>query len=85
MKLTPWFSGRIKPVRDGVYMRKLTRSGHLVYAKFRGGVWYTGMSIYTPDARGYAVDSPYRSAMQSAKWLGVEKPRSRKGRKPVNT
>lgn len=38
-RLTPWFSGHVRPVRNGVYQRK-TDGGLQFYARFEDGLWY---------------------------------------------
>ncbi|WP_395009808.1 hypothetical protein [Undibacterium sp.] len=41
-KLTKWFDGSVKPVRDGVYERKYPGEPESVYNKFANGKWYVG-------------------------------------------
>lgn len=40
MKLTPWFDGNVKPVREGVYER-IIMLGTLKYSYFKNGTWYS--------------------------------------------
>ena len=74
MKLTPWFPGIVKPVRDGVYMRKLSKVGPLYYSLFIDGKWRIGVMAGTRNCRRNATLSGNKSAIQSAKWCGIEKP-----------
>jgi len=41
-KLTQWFDGSVKPVRDGVYERKYPDEVRSVYCKFVDGKWWRG-------------------------------------------
>ena len=65
MKKTPWFPGDVKPVRDGVYDRRM--SWGVCYAKFSRGRWFSsGPSKYL------ARDEPMQSGVQEeVPWRGL--------------
>jgi hypothetical protein len=39
MKLTEWYPGTVKPVRDGVYQRRFARDDEPVFCMYKGGKW----------------------------------------------
>ena len=67
-KLTPWYPGHIKPVRDGVYQTK--NDGSIGYQRFEHGLWY-GFSYDAADAARseWVVDKRF----QNDTWRGVAK------------
>lgn len=63
-KLTPWFSGDVKPARSGVYVRDLGFA--VLYAMWNDAAWL--------DGRRSAEDTRYVttvSAYQNAPWRGL--------------
>lgn len=42
MKLTPWFTGNVAPVRPGVYERYFIPTKIVRYAYWNGSVWCVG-------------------------------------------
>jgi hypothetical protein len=38
-KKTPWFDGSVKPVRPGVYERRLSRTSQVRFARWIYGAW----------------------------------------------
>lgn len=79
-KLTPWYSGRIKPVREGVYMIKEAHTGYILYAAWCGDMFGWSPERYTIDlASQYLVwiKQGYQrvSLVQDKVWRGLaEKP-----------
>ena len=70
MKLTPWYPGTVKPVRDGIYQRKSNRADprEIYYAKFSRGRWLGGyLNLQN------ALVCKWGSGTQSAPWRGVSK------------
>ena len=68
MKLTPWFSGDQRPVRDGVYQRDYGNGGPPFYAKWARGWWWVG----SPQPEFAAVEQK-ESIYQDVSWRGVAK------------
>lgn len=66
-KLTKWFDGSVKPVRDGVYQRNFQMG--VVYAKFKNGKWRVpSASIQTANKqRSYSIvpHMPWRGLAQN--------------------
>lgn len=63
-KRTPWFTGRVKPVRPGVYQRNF---GYAVkFARWDGKRWF--MSQYTPRE---AEEDTWPSGYSSLPWRGL--------------
>lgn len=63
-KLTKWFDGSVKPVRDGVYQRKY--NDWSVYCKFKNGNWYCAKA----DAY-FAQFTETISDFQNDPWRGL--------------
>lgn len=58
MKTTEWYPGKVKPVRVGLYQRKL-KGGGVLYSWWDGRVWMT--------------ENRWRlSVYQSIKWRGLK-------------
>ena len=68
MKLTPWFSGDVKPVREGVYERQYNEDGSQ-YCYWNGKFW--GLYATIPKIAVWLQNSS--SADQNLPWRGVEK------------
>lgn len=69
MKLTPWFPGDVKPVREGVYERFWCEGDSPNYSYWNGSSW--GLLTDTPtQARR---NMRHVSAWQDMPWRGVEK------------
>lgn len=66
-KLTEWFPGHVKPVREGVYLRKVPAGER--YAYWNGKSW--NVSAETP--KGALCNKWWRSKFQSAPWKGILK------------
>lgn len=67
-KLTSLFRGDVKPVRPGVYQRKL-RGGSFYYSKWDGEKWL----VSTLDVECAAIQE-LPSLVQSAPWRGLAEP-----------
>ncbi len=68
--LTPWFDGRIKPVRKGVYQQM--SGGQLGYQKWDGNKW--GPWFSTPAQAAYTSPGDYaRIQNQNDNWRGLRK------------
>ena len=70
MKLTPWYPGTVKPVRDGVYERKFPLKNSVGFTRFANGRWY--LSWDTLD-RALRDDESVEGIWQDIKWRGVAK------------
>jgi hypothetical protein len=66
-KVTPWYPGDIKPVREGVYQRKSLYGTY--YSMFKNRQWYAG--VLDPN---HANDICNPSAYQSLMWRGLNGP-----------
>lgn len=66
-KLTPWFSGKVKPVRDGVYERKYLISG-APFCRYEKGRWYCPARTVSQAAKQSDT-----SLLQDLPWRGVAK------------
>ena len=66
-KLTQWFDGSVKPVRDGVYQRR-TFSGDVLYWQFKDGFWRWGGAV---SAYSVVLNEPVRSNRQNLPWRGL--------------
>jgi hypothetical protein len=64
-KLTQWFDGSVKPVRDGVYLRYYG-STHDCYSLFKKGVWHLWSE--TPEK---AAKAKGKAHFQLQKWRGL--------------
>lgn len=78
-KYTPWFPGRAKPVREGVYQRRLnlrSRRGapDITYSLWRNGEWW--FSEVSPHA---AARVRTHSSYQDAPWRGLAEDPAKKG------
>lgn len=67
-KLTPWFSGRIKPVRPGVYQRK-GLNGTTQWSKWDGRQWLINC-VKKENAAKAKVSSFYQTGLP---WRGIAK------------
>jgi hypothetical protein len=65
-KRTPWFPGKVKPARPGVYER-MFESGHSYFALWTGRKW---MVSYFSPARAAAEDMP-SPLQEAASWRGL--------------
>jgi hypothetical protein len=67
MKLTPWFSHDLKPVRKGMYSTRF--SGHVGFSYWNGRRWHN---------QGFNVQNAMRldaaGAIQRKEWRGLVKP-----------
>lgn len=63
---TPWFPGRTKPVRVGVYLRKVSHSWEM-YSYWDGHMWH--FNSETPDEARYNWPKP--SVYQKLRWCGL--------------
>ena len=71
-KLTPWFPGEVKPVREGVYECRGAPT-HESYQHWNGAIW--GGWATDKDAAAENRDRP--SMRHSPQWRGLaEKPRT---------
>lgn len=68
MKLTEWYSGDQKPVREGIYERK-TFGGCTAYSQF--GIRGWNSLLYSPN-NGFA-ERKLTSEFQNLPWRGIEK------------
>ena len=70
-KLTPWFPGDVKPVREGVYERMYDEdsSREVLLCNFKNGEWYA-FGNKTPED---ALRSKITSSFQNLKWRGLTK------------
>ena len=64
-KLTKWFDGSVKPVRDGVYQRLYEVVGE-TYCKFFEGDWYEGWSSIE-----MAAECMDKSSYKNDPWRGL--------------
>ena len=70
MKLTPWFPGDVKPVREGVYERDyINASPGKFYCYWNGKFW--GLYGTNPKISMWYQDKP--STEQNLPWRGVVK------------
>lgn len=67
-KLTPWFPGDVKPVRPGVYERKVVVLRRY-YSRWTGSRWLT-----IEDSAQRAAQSNYQSMYQDLPWRGLAEP-----------
>lgn len=69
-KLTPWFRGAVKPVRVGVYRRRLTQYGTMGYSYWDGLKWY-GLA-HTVDIAVFNYNHKIKSVIELAQtqWRG---------------
>lgn len=67
MKLTPWFNGKEKPVRVGLYQRDVR--GFVVYAWWNGHTW----SLGDKSKRRTLSFKRHSSYHQNLEWRGVLK------------
>lgn len=74
-KKTPWLPGKVRPVRGGVYERKLGPDNtHIVFGRWTGGRWM--FSEPTPE---YAARAQHPSAYDNVPWRGLaQTPKERK-------
>lgn len=74
MKLTPWFPGSVKPVREGVYQQMDGWGSLLGYQYWDGSYWHLwGPSI---DSAVLMYRNAHPSVCQDDKWRGLsEKPK----------
>ena len=61
---TPWFSGDVKPVRNGVYERKGMNA--IMWSKWDGESWCISSSTH-----GVATLHENRSNYQTLQWRGL--------------
>jgi hypothetical protein len=66
MKKTPWFDGKTKPVREGVYEIKGMWFG-IAYAYWTGRKWCWAKSTI----KEANCDKDFRGAMQNKVWRGL--------------
>lgn len=69
-KLTKWFGGSVKPVRDGVYQRHYdldTREPKILYCKFENGVWWINRKTLE-GALNVSMESPFQDSIP---WRGL--------------
>jgi hypothetical protein len=67
-KLTPWFSGDVKPVRAGPYEREYPMKGNLPdYSLWNGDAWCYGRTGSVSNAAAETQISP----MQNLPWRGL--------------
>lgn len=70
LRLTPWFDGTIKPLRNGIYQRHYDiNSGEpkVLYCKFKNGVWWVNSK--TPEeALKALMESPFQDSIP---WRGL--------------
>ena len=68
MKLTPWYPGKTKPVRKGVYQRRYG-PGEIFFYYWNGEHWgMYGRTVGSATRWSYAA-----SGWQDLPWRGVEK------------
>lgn len=68
-KLTKWFDGSVKPVRDGVYQRKYRSDSEVsAFWMFRKGRWIFGGAIFPNAVR---LDEDRASLDQDFPWRGL--------------
>jgi hypothetical protein len=67
-KLTKWFDGSVKPVRDGVYERDYGAGVH-AYWRFENGFWRFGAIDSLGDQFIYSADR--KSDSQKLPWRGL--------------
>lgn len=69
MRLTPWYPGDVKPVREGVYERRRIGVGTPYYSYWNGRWW--GLLCITPTTARH--NSRHTSIVQNREWRGVKK------------
>lgn len=67
MKLTKWYPGNVKPVRDGVYQRDYGE-GEIVFCLFKSRSWY-----WCSDTIKGAEAEITPSLNQQVPWRGIAK------------
>jgi hypothetical protein len=65
-KTTKWYPGDVRPVRDGLYQRKM--GDQIFWSKFENGWWRSG-----GGRKEFAVSSQYSSPYQNLAWRGLKK------------
>lgn len=65
-KETPWYDGKVKPVRVGVYKRRSKGSGEITYSKWNGR-WWLNSTLIVNDADKQA----FHSIFQRRQWCGL--------------
>jgi hypothetical protein len=74
MKLTPWYSNNIRPIRSGVYLVcSVDDSIKPWYRYFDGKSWFRGW--YTPDGALYEHRNLRKEVKTSFLWGGLRKPK----------
>ena len=72
MKLTPWFSGTVKPVRVGAYERLYFREQlETRYSYWNGEEWSVWSIL--PSGAALAAEEKRISGLQNLPWRGVMK------------
>ncbi len=66
-EVTPWFDGKLKPVRNGIYQRK-PRSSH---AEFWWSKWEDTHWNAVCELREFAERTTDHSIVQDLEWRGV--------------
>jgi hypothetical protein len=77
-KVTPWFPGSVRPVRDGMYQRELLQSGDAIRRDtvfWRNGKWH-----YFEKGPATSVYQPHIAQGRGFRWRGILGPAS--GRMP---
>jgi hypothetical protein len=67
-KLTQWFDGSVKPVRDGVYQRSPANSEYGLYWLFKDGAWRYGGDGHPRHVR---LGARAKSPQQDLPWRGL--------------
>lgn len=67
MKLTPWFDGSQKPVRVGMYQRRMRVWDRLCWSWWDGQLW----SRVRPRKAEAYIDRNYVSVFQNLPWRGL--------------
>ena len=71
MKLTPWYPGDVKPVREGVYERDYGAAGLLEHRYcYWNGKWW---GLYSTLPAGALWFKNKQSTSQNLPWRGVAK------------
>lgn len=68
MKLTPWFPGRTKPIRAGVYQQLCGKRSRVGYQRWDGTFWYSWH--FTPEAAARSTVLA-RTEHQNDPWRGI--------------
>jgi hypothetical protein len=73
MKLTPWYPGEIKPVREGVYQRLYPylskKEGAIVYCYYEDEKWKS--AALSAEKASLSQNKEFASLYQNYNWRGL--------------